>query len=107
MTYKYEAEFAGGSGKTSYRDLYFGFKGLPVFQTVLIGNQKRPYGLDHLNSSRYNIFIERPFVIEGFNQDARRLGVCSYGVSGKRALQLAIRVLQPGEDTDERWLERY
>lgn len=81
MTYKYEAEFAGGSGKTSYRDLYFGFKRLPLFQTVLIGNQKRPYGLDHLNSSRYNIFIERPFVIEGFNQDARRLGVCSYGVS--------------------------
>ncbi len=81
MLYKYEAEFAGGSGKTQYRDLYFGFKGLPVFQTVLIGNQKRPYGLDHLNSSRYNIFIERPFVIEGFNQDARRLGICSYGLS--------------------------
>ena len=81
MLYKYEAEFAKGAGETEYRDLYIGFKGLPVFRTVLIGNQKRPYGLDHLNSSRYNIFIERPFVIEGFNQDARRLGICSYGLS--------------------------
>ncbi|MCA9260381.1 MAG: ATPase, partial [Planctomycetales bacterium] len=42
---------------------------------------KRPYGLDHLNSSRYNVFIERPFVVEAFNQDARRFGVCSYGIS--------------------------
>ncbi|MCA8961493.1 MAG: porin, partial [Planctomycetes bacterium] len=50
-------------------------------QTVLIGNQKRPYGLDHLNSSRYNVFIERPFVTEALNQDARRIGVASYGNS--------------------------
>ena len=50
-------------------------------QTLLIGNQKRPYGLDHLNSSRYNVFLERPFIIESFNEDARRIGVASYGVS--------------------------
>lgn len=81
MLYKYETEFANGSGKTEYRDLYIGFKDVPVFQTVLIGNQKRPYGLDHLNSSRYNVFIERPFIIEAFNQDARRLGIQSYGIS--------------------------
>ena len=81
MLYKYEAEFANGSGKTEYRDLFIGFKDVPVFQTVLIGNQKRPYGLDHLNSSRYNVFIERPFIIEAFNQDARRLGIQSYGIS--------------------------
>jgi phosphate-selective porin OprO/OprP len=41
--------------------------------------------LDHLNSSRYNVFIERPFVIESFNQDARRLGIQSYGVSENEA----------------------
>ena len=33
--------------------------------TLLLGNQKRPYGLDHLNSSRYNVFLERPFVDRG------------------------------------------
>lgn len=80
MTYKIEMEFAGGN-KSEFRDAYFGWKDVPFFQQVLIGNQKRPYGLDHLNSSRYNVFMERPFVIEAFNQDARRWGIQSYNVS--------------------------
>ena len=33
--------------------------------------------MDHLNSSRHNVFIERPFVVEAFNQDSRRLGISS------------------------------
>lgn len=80
MRYKIEMEFAGGNN-VEFRDAYFGWDELPFFQTLLIGNQKRPYGLDHLNSSRYNVFIERPYVIESFNQDARRLGIEAYGVS--------------------------
>ena len=80
MLYKIELEFAGGVA-SSYRDAYLGFEQLPLFQTLLIGNQKRPYGWDHLNSSRYNIFIERPFIVEALNQDSRRLGICSYGIS--------------------------
>ena len=84
MEYKIEMEFAN-PGSTEYRDVYIGFNDLPVLHTVLIGNQKRPYGLDHLNSSRYNIFIERPFIIEAFNQDARRLGIASYGLSQDQA----------------------
>ena len=80
MNYKIEMEFAGGA-TTTFKDAYLGFKELYLLQTLLIGNQKRPYGLDHLNSSRYNVFMERPFIIEGNNQDARRLGICSYGVS--------------------------
>ena len=80
MLYKIEMEFAGGNA-SEFRDVYFGWKELPCFRTVLIGNQKRPYGLDHLNSSRYNIFLERPYIIESFNQDARRFGICSYGFS--------------------------
>ncbi len=80
MLYKLEMEFAGGN-RTEFRDAYLGFKDLPVLQRVLIGNQKRPYGLDHLNSSRYNVFMERPFVIEAFNQDSRRLGIAAYSYS--------------------------
>ena len=78
--YKYEGEFAGGVA-SSYRDAFLGFKHVPYLQTVIIGNHKRPYGLDHLNSSRHNVFIERPFVVEAFNQDARRLGISSNGIS--------------------------
>ena len=84
MFYKYEGEFANGSNP-SYRDAYLGFKNLPLLNTVIIGNHKRPYGLDHLNSSRHNVFIERPFIVEAFNEDSRRLGISSNGVSEDQA----------------------
>lgn len=61
------------------KDIYLGFRNLPYNQELLIGNQKRPLGLDHLNSSRYNVFTERPFVVETFNEDARRPGIAMYG----------------------------
>ena len=80
MNYKIELELAGGN-ESEFRDIYIGWTDLPFLKTLLLGNQKRPYGLDHLNSSRYNVFIERPLVIEANNQDARRLGLASYGYS--------------------------
>lgn len=80
MLYKFEYDF-GNPGNPAFKDVYMGWKDLPVFQTLLVGNQKRPLGMDHLNSSRYNTFLERPLVIEAFNEDARRLGICAYGVS--------------------------
>jgi phosphate-selective porin OprO and OprP len=84
MLYVAQLEFAGVDDP-EFRDLYIGFKDIPWLHTLLIGNQKRPYGLDHLNSSRYNVFLERPFVIESFNEDARRIGVASYGLSDDQA----------------------
>lgn len=84
MEYRIEMEFAGGNA-SEFRDAWLGWKELPVLGKLLLGNQKRPYGLDHLNSSRYNVFLERPFVIESFNQDARRVGACAYGVSDDEA----------------------
>ena len=80
MLYKIEMEFADPND-TQYRDVYIGFKDLPWLQTLLIGNQKRPFGLDHINSSRYNVFMERPMTVEAMNQDARRLCIASYGKS--------------------------
>jgi phosphate-selective porin OprO/OprP len=80
MLYRIDFEFAGGND-LEFRDTYLGFTELPLLQTVYIGNQKRPYGLDTWNSSRYTIFLERPFVVEAFNQDARRLGIQSWSHS--------------------------
>jgi phosphate-selective porin OprO/OprP len=82
--YQIEMELAGGNN-SEFRDVYISAKDLSWLQTVIVGNHKRPYGLDQLNSSRYNVFLERPFVIESFNQDARRLGVSSNGVSDDEA----------------------
>ncbi|MCA9048879.1 MAG: ATPase [Planctomycetaceae bacterium] len=78
MLWRVQIDF-NNPGTPEMKDVYLGFKNLPNNQTLLIGNQKRPFGLDHLNSSRYNVFLERPFVVEAFNEDARRPGVCMYG----------------------------
>jgi phosphate-selective porin OprO/OprP len=80
MLYKLEVDF-NNPNNPQLKDNFIGWKELPLLNELLVGNQKRPYGLDHLNSSRYNVFLERPDIVEAFNQDARRFGVCSYGFS--------------------------
>ncbi len=84
MLYKVAMDWATPKDP-SMKDAYIGWKELPYLQTVLLGNQKRPYGLDTLNSSRYNVFMERPYHVDAFNQDARRVGVQSYGLSENQA----------------------
>lgn len=78
MVYKIELEFADPHNAT-FKDAYIGWKHVPVLHTVLLGNQKRPIGLDHLNSSRVTPLMERPLPVEAFNEDARRFGVAAYG----------------------------
>jgi phosphate-selective porin OprO and OprP len=80
MLYKIEMDFAAPNG-IAFKDAYLGWDELPILRTVLLGQQKRPYGLDTLNSSRYNVFMERPYHVEAINQDARRFGLQSYGLS--------------------------
>lgn len=80
MLWRVQVDFNNPS-TPEIKDVYLGFTELPGNQTLLIGNQKRPLGLDHLNSSRYNVFVERPLVVEAFNEDARRPGVAMYGYS--------------------------
>ena len=48
--YRITIEFANPNS-TEYRDIFFGIQKVPFFQKVQIGNQKRPYSLDQLNSS--------------------------------------------------------
>ncbi|MDA1231878.1 MAG: porin [Planctomycetota bacterium] len=85
MLYRVQVDFNNPS-TPEMKDVYMGFKELPGNQTLLIGNQKRPLGLDHLNSSRFNVFVERPLVVETFNSDARRPGICMYGQTDDESL---------------------
>ncbi len=78
MLFRTQIDFNNPSS-AEMKDVYLGFNNLPHNQMLLIGNQKRPIGMDHLNSSRHNVFIERPLAVETFNEDARRLGVLMYG----------------------------
>lgn len=85
MLWRMQIDFNNPSS-AEMKDVYIGFKELPFNQEFLIGNQKRPIGLDHLNSSRYNVFVERPFVVEAFNEDARRPGIAMYGYTDDESL---------------------
>jgi phosphate-selective porin OprO and OprP len=85
MLWRTQMDFAK-PGIAEMKDVYIGFKNLPNNQQLLVGNQKRPLGLDHLNSSRYNVFLERPFVVETFNPDARRPGIAMYGYTDDERL---------------------
>lgn len=85
MLWRMQIDFNNPSNP-EIKDVYMGFDQLPGNQTLLIGNQKRPLGLDHWNSSRFNVFIERPLVVEAFNADARRPGICMSGVSDDESI---------------------
>lgn len=80
MGYKMDIDF-NNPGRPEYKDLYIAWTELPHNQTLRMGNQKRPIGMDHLNSSRFNVFAERPLVVETFNEDARRMGLQMLGHS--------------------------
>lgn len=99
MIYRFQIDFARPADPV-YKDVYVGFTELPVLQTVIVGNHKRPLGLDHWNSSRYNIFMERPLVVEAFNEDARRIGISSQGYSEDEVYnwQYGGFILEPTED---------
>ncbi|MEO1997245.1 MAG: porin [Planctomycetaceae bacterium] len=91
MDYRFQVDF-NNPQTPEYKDMYIGFKDLPLLNTVRFGNQKRPLGLDHLNSSRRNIFMERPLPVETFNPDARRIGAASYNSSEDESLNLTYGV---------------
>lgn len=80
MLWRMQLDFNNPSS-AEYKDVYFGWKNLLGNNTFLVGSQKRPLGLDHLNSSRFNVFAERPLIVESFNEDARRVGAAMYGHS--------------------------
>lgn len=91
MVWRMQLE-ASEPNSLQFRDAYIGWTNLPNNQTLLLGNQKRPLGLDHQNSSRYNVFTERPMAIEAFNEDARRFGLAMYGHNDEESVGWAYGI---------------
>ena len=85
MLWRLQVDF-NNPNSPEMKDVYLGFNELPGNQTLLIGNQKIPLGLDALNSSRFNVFVERPTVNDAFSTDYRRPGVCMYGVNDDQSI---------------------
>ncbi len=80
MLWRIQVDFNEPSNPT-YKDVYFGWSGCEGERTFLLGNQKRPLGLDALDSSRFTVFAERPLINEAFVENSRRVGACLYGYS--------------------------
>ena len=80
VSYQLDLEFSG-IDRIGVRDAWIGIDEHPLFDTIRIGNQKRPYGLDQLNSSNFTIFIERPMMVDAINDPNRRFGVQVFGAS--------------------------
>lgn len=51
---------------TAVTDLWMQLRELPLLGTVRVGNQKDPYGYEHLTSSRFLNFMERSFSQDAF-----------------------------------------
>ncbi len=51
---------------TAVTDLWMQVRELPILGTVRVGNQKDPYGYEHLTSSRWLNFMERSFSQDAF-----------------------------------------
>ncbi len=51
---------------TAITDLWLQVRELPILGTVRVGNQKDPYGYEHLTSSRWLNFMERSFSQDAF-----------------------------------------
>jgi phosphate-selective porin OprO/OprP len=84
MSYRLEIEFSGEEG-SQFRDAWIGWDDLAFLGTLRLGNQKRPYGLDQLNSSNFELFMERSFITEAVNEGNRRFGLAAYGASDNLA----------------------
>lgn len=96
MQYRIDVDLADAE-RVQPRDVFIGFKELPLLQTVLIGNQKRPYCLDQWNSSNFNVFMERPFMDEMFNPAARRLGIQSWSHTEDKSWNWQYGVFESSE----------
>ncbi|MEI7861586.1 MAG: porin [Planctomycetota bacterium] len=51
---------------TAVTDLWFQVRELPILGTMRVGNQKDPYGFEHLTSSRFLNFMERSYSQDAF-----------------------------------------
>ncbi len=72
MFYKLDFEFSNPNN-SKLLDAYVGLREVPLLQTVLIGNQVRPLGLEVFSSSKNSVFMENALVFGASNVDARRI----------------------------------
>ena len=76
---------------TAVTDLWLQVREIPILGTVRVGNQKDPFGYEHLTSSRWLNFMER-----SFSQDA-------FEGSFNNGFLPGIQILNSNEEGDVAW----
>jgi phosphate-selective porin OprO and OprP len=71
-----------------------GDRDVPCFETLIIGNQTRPLGLDVYTSSNNTIFMESALVYGESDVDSRRLGVLSRGYSDDESINWQFGIFE-------------
>jgi phosphate-selective porin OprO/OprP len=61
VEFKLQLDFAGGI--TTFKDVYIGFRNIPVVGNIRVGHVKEPFRLEALTSSKYITFMERSLSI--------------------------------------------
>ncbi|MEM8913480.1 MAG: porin, partial [Planctomycetota bacterium] len=104
MSWRFQVDF-NNPERAEIKDVYLAWTNLPRNQSLRLGYQKRPLGLDHLNSSRFNVFAERPLAVETFNEDARRFGLGMHGHSDEQSAGWAYGIYNTENiNTDGRFI---
>jgi len=55
----FKAQYDFGGGDADFKDVWLGLKNVPLVGNVRVGNQKVPFSLEELTSSKYLTFMER------------------------------------------------
>ncbi len=81
---------SGGTLQAStFKDVYIGFKELPLAGHVKIGHFKEPFSLDQLTSSRFITFMERSLIDKAF-VPGRNVGIMASDYSESENLTWAL-----------------
>jgi phosphate-selective porin OprO/OprP len=73
--FKAEFDFAGGDA--TFKDVYLGLSNVPMLANIRIGNQKMPFSLEALTSSRFQTFMGRAMAVEAL-APGRQHGIMFY-----------------------------
>jgi len=93
--FKAQYDFAGGD--VDWKDVYLGLKKVPVVGNIRVGNQKVPFSLEELTSSKYITFMERALPVEAF-APSRKLGIAVYNSELEGNLNWALMWFTGSDD---------
>lgn len=96
--YKLQVDFAG-DGDVTFKDVYLGVKGIPVIGNFRVGNQKEPFSLEEVTSSKYITFLERG--LPNVFAPGRNMGIMIYNAVLDKRLFWFLGVFNNGDAQDQ------